>query len=846
MDANRAFCKANGVTKEFIIGKTAEELGLLLDPTVAGRIAEQLSLEGSIDREEISVRLLTGERRSVLFSTKVVTVSGRPHALSVFQDITERKEAEQKLRESEQRFQTIFNESPYSIVLNELPGGTFVDVNRHFCEANRVTKESVVGKTAEELKAIPNPDNPGWMKTKLLRDGRIDWEEMPMRRLTGEMVTGLISSRVITLAGKPYALTMVQDITERKRAETALQESERRFRTLFESAADALLLLKDNLVVDCNDSALLVFGCTKDDLLGQPYYRFSPLVQPDGRQSEEKALEKFQRALAGTPQFFEWKHSRHNETPFDAEVSFTRLEISGQPHLQAGVRDVTARKQTEEELRRLSIAIDQAAEEIMITGQDATIQYVNPAFEKITGYSRQEAIGQNARLLKSGVHEGDLSENLWATLDQGGVWSGRMTNKHKDGRLIHEDATISPLVNSRGELTGYVSLMKDVTEEVRLQAQLLQAQKMEAIGTLAGGVAHDFNNILMALMGYTSILQMKMSQHDPLRLYVDQIASSTGKAANITQSLLAFGRKQVMELRPHKVNEIVKDLEKMLRRLLPEDIELGLALTGDITVMADMTQIDQVLINLAVNARDAMPKGGRLHIETGQLEIDKEFRKLHGFGKSGRYAVISVSDTGMGMDEKTQEKIFEPFFTTKEPGKGTGLGLSIVYGIVKQHEGYVEVLTQPNKGTTFHIYLPEAKERPRERRAATRHVKGGTETILFAEDNPDIRKIAQEILAMGGYTVIAAVDGEDAVQKFIENQDTIKGLILDVVMPRKNGKEAYEEILKVKKNVKVLFMSGYTGDVVLDKGISDEGYHYISKPLAPEALLRKIREVLDR
>jgi two-component system, cell cycle sensor histidine kinase and response regulator CckA len=386
----------------------------------------------------------------------------------------------------------------------------------------------------------------------------------------------------------------------------------------------------------------------------------------------------------------------------------------------------------------------------------------------------------------------------------------------------------------------------DLTERRGLEAQLLQAQKMEAIGTLAGGVAHDFNNILMAIMGYANILQMRMVENDPLRVYVDQIASSTGKAANLTQSLLAFSRKQTMELHPRSTNMIVRDVEKLLKRLVPEDVKFTVSLNEDVTIMADVTQIDQVLMNLISNAKDAMPKGGALHVEVKPVEIGKVFRQTYGFGEPGRYSMISVTDTGSGMDEATQKRIFEPFFTTKEAGKGTGLGLSIAYGIVKQHNGYITVSSQLGEGTTFEIYLPAVDTPASELGQASEKAPGGTETVLVAEDNNDVRGIVVTILRVAGYTVMEASDGEDAVRRYKDQREKINLLILDVVMPGKNGKEVYEEIHALDPSIPALFMSGYTGDVVLDKGLQDTTVNYISKPLKANELLIKVREVLER
>jgi len=340
---------------------------------------------------------------------------------------------------------------------------------------------------------------------------------------------------------------------------------------------------------------------------------------------------------------------------------------------------------------------------------------------------------------------------------------------------------------------------------------------------------------------------MKMDSDDPLKIYVEHMLIASEKAVNLTHSLLTFSRKQAIRLQPQKVNVMIRGIEKILQRLLTEDIELKVMTADkDITVMADLTQIDQVLLNLAANARDVMPNGGMLRIETEEVEIDYEFIRSYGYGNPGIYARISISDTGTGMDEQTKQKIFEPFFTTKEVGKGTGLGLSIVYGIVKQHNGYINVVSELGKGTTFHIYLPVVTTATEEMKLASIDVKSGTETILLAEDNPDLQKLQEEVLNSKGYTTIAATDGEMAIARFMEHKDSIDLLMLDVVMPKKNGKEVFDEIRKIRPDIKVLFTSGYTGDVVIDKGVYDGAVEFIQKPISPNELLGKIREVLDK
>jgi PAS domain S-box-containing protein len=417
--------------------------------------------------------------------------------------------------------------------------------------------------------------------------------------------------------------------------------------------------------------------------------------------------------------------------------------------------------------------------------------------------------------------------------------------KKKDGTFF--DAQLESIAVQVDGRPVVNTIVTDITERKRLEDQLCQARKMEAVGTLAGGVAHDFNNILTVIMGLASLIQMSIEKDDTLRQRIDQIVASSARAADLTQSLLAFSRTQWATLEPRKVNGVVKSTAKLLTRLLPEEIRLMMNLSDeDMTILLDVTQIGQVLMNLATNARDAMPQGGSLTLTTERARLDESFKKTHGFGRMGEYVRLSVSDTGTGMDEKTMERIFEPFFTTKEVGKGTGLGLASAYGIVKQHNGYITASSSPFKGTTFDIYLPLITTPSPQEAPMIREIKGGAETILIVENDRDVRHMLARILESHGYTIIEAVDGDDAIRVHREHKDKVDLIILDVVMSGKYGKEALAEIARTAPRVKAIFTSGYTGDVVIDKGIQSESVDLLKKPLSATALLAKVREVLDR
>ena len=520
--------------------------------------------------------------------------------------------------------------------------------------------------------------------------------------------------------------------------------------------------------------------------------------------------------------------------------------------VQGTVQDITKTREAEESLReaeeKYRNIYENAVEGIFQTTPDGRIISANPAFAHILGYETTADLSGNISDMGRQVFASERrrKEYMHLMTTQSVVRDFEAQVQCRDGNVQWVAINARSVGGEGGSPLYHEGTIENITERKKLETQLRHAQKMESIGTLAGGVAHDFNNVLTTIMGYCSLMMMKAGDSHPFLGYVNQIMEAANRASTLTQSLLAFSRKQAMETKAVDVNEAIKGVEKLLRRIIGEDIELTTSLaTEKLIVVAGEGQIGQLLLNLATNARDAMPDGGSLTITTEHVHLSGELVKTYD-GKEGAYVALEVTDTGTGMDEKTKDQVFDPFFTTKEVGKGTGLGLSIVYGIVNQLKGYVDVASVPGKGAKFTVYLPLAEVSTGADTLQERvELRGGSEVILVAEDNAQVREIVTATLSDFGYTIIEAIDGEDAIEKFKESKGGIDLLLLDVIMPRKNGKEAYVEIKRMRPDVRAIFMSGYTGDILSRKGISREGIPMISKPIIVEKLLREIREVLD-
>ena len=513
------------------------------------------------------------------------------------------------------------------------------------------------------------------------------------------------------------------------------------------------------------------------------------------------------------------------------------------------IGEEAAHRKVEEARALLATAVDQSGEAIVITDTRGTILYVNPAFEKSTGYTSAEALGQNPRILRSGTQDAEFYRGMWETLSRGEVWNGHFFNRRKDGTLLEEDATISPVRDATGAIVNYVAVKRDVTREVQLEAQFRQSQKMDGIGQLAGGVAHDFNNILAAILMQTELVATTEGLPGKVREGLREIAEYTERAASLTRQLLLFSRRQVMQPRDLDLNELVTSLTQMLQRIIGEDVRLQLNLHPKaLMTHADPGMLDQVLLNLVVNARDAMPGGGRLFIETSERIFSPEEAASIPDVSPGRKVCLRATDTGAGIAPDSIGHIFEPFFTTKEIGKGTGLGLATVFGIVKQHGGSLAVESELGRGATFQIFLPatgKTRALPDEP-SAKPAPRGGTETVLLVEDEDAVRLLTRVLLERAGYKVLEATDGVQAMRLWEQHHESIRLLLTDMVMPEGvSGRELALCLQGLKPSLRVIFFSGYSAEIAGRQLALKHGQNFMPKPFSTQQLLEIVRRSLD-
>ncbi len=639
----------------------------------------------------------------------------------------------------------------------------------------------------------------------------------------------------------------ITDSTEQQQAREALRESEERFRIQVEHAPEAIVVydVAAGRFVDANQNAERLFGLSRAELLERSIGEVTPPRQPDGRDSGAAAAELVHRALHGEKPVFEWSHRHASGRDVPCEVRLASLPYAGRSFVRGSITDITDRKDAMDALTRLQAAIDSSLNGVAIADLDGVLIYVNRALLSLWGYRERSAVlGRDVRSFW--VHPEEPAAVIAAMQNTEG-WSGEMTAMRADGAPLAVRVNASRFFDSSGHPAGMLASFADVTEEKRLQAQLLQAQKMESVGRLAGGIAHDFNNLLTVMKGYLELTIATLPPDDTVRRDLVAVDRAADSAARLTQQLLAFSRKQIIAPVVLDLNEVATRVHDMLQRLLGEDVELQVLTDPDLALVRfDPGQAEQILVNLAVNARDAMPNGGRLTLETSNVVLDDDYLKDRPDMRRGEYVLLAVSDTGLGMSTETREHAFEPFFTTKEIGRGTGLGLAMIHGAVSQNGGRVEVYSEPGHGTSFKIYLPSVVGLdPPSMVATPARLPRGHETIVVVEDDDTVRALAVRLLERQGYRVFAFFDGPSTLEWLRRSTDHIDLLLTDVIMPSMNGKVLAEAVRALRPETRVLYASGYTSNVIVHHGVLKAGVEFLAKPYTISALAARVREVLD-
>ena len=857
LDANPFLTELLGYRREELVGNELWEIGLFRDIEANQAAFRTLQEQGYIRYEDLPLTTKDGRHIQVEFVSNTYDAGDARVIQCNIRDITERNKAEDAVRQSHKRLRDLIDGlGPAMFVGLLTPDGMLIDVNQPPLAEAGLKAEDVLGKPFEETHWwAHSPDIQRQLREAIVRcargeasrydvrtqgvDGQfidIDFSLQPLRDEAGS-VAFLIPSAVV--------------ITDRKRADEALRKSEEKFRTLAEAIPQIVWMTRpDGWNTYFNRRWMEYTGLTLAESVGD---RWTTPFHPDDKQRAGDA----------------WRHATATTSQYEVECRLRRADgvyrwwlIRGAPlrDPEGGIlkwfgtcTDIDDLKRSEAEraelLARLNLQIERLPMAYLLSGPDMRYTRWNPAAERIFGFTQAEVLGKHPFEVIVPPEAQPQVANVFARLAAGDMDAhGSSENITRDGRHITCEWYNTPLFGPEGIFQGILSLAQDITARKLLEEQFRQAQKMEAFGQLAGGVAHDFNNLLTIINGYSDLLLESLPESDPSRQMIAEIHEAGERSAGLTRQLLAFSRRQVLTTQILNLNEVVADTDKMLRRLIGEDIRLTTTLEAHPwAVRADPGQVEQVLLNLAVNARAAMPKGGRLTIETKNVELDESYVRTHMYARAGPYVLLSVTDTGSGMPPEVLAKIFEPFFTTKETGKGTGLGLATVYGIVKQSGGHVAVYSEVGLGTSFKVYLPQTEEPSQRSPAPSRMLAPprGTETILLAEDAAAVRALTRTILTGCGYRVLEAADGEEAVQVAAGHDGPIHLLITDVVMPGAGGRAVAERLTEQYPRMRVIYVSGYTDDAVIRHGVLREGVHFIQKPFTPAGLARKIRAVLD-
>jgi PAS domain S-box-containing protein len=845
LDVNDEFLRMVQRPREEVIGHTALEIQIWESTAQRNATLEQAREFGSARNIELAVHTGAGQVRQVLWSAEAVVIGGENCLLGTALDITDRKEAEENLRESEERYRQLFELESDAVMLIDWETHRLVDVNQSALRLYGYTREEFLQMKVESVSAEPEVTDSTVAAEKAFTPLR--WH----RRRNGERFAVEITANVIIHQGRRMELATLRDITVRQQVMDMLAEATDQ---LLEAQRLAGLGSYEFDVANGRWKGSEVLG----EILGlaEPGLSYDTdawlgIVHPEDRAALRRHL--FEEVLKSRQPFdrgFRIVRANDREERWVHGLGRLVLNERGEVTRLVGViQDITERKRDQERMNVHLSALTAAANVIVITNRDGKIEWVNPAFTKLTGYSAEEAVGNTPRLLNSHRQPPAFYANLWVTILTGNVWHGELVNRRKNGECYTEDMTITPVRGADGQITHFVAVKQDVTEQRAMEKRMLQAQKMEAIGTLAGGIAHDFNNILAAMFGYAYLLQQDTEGNSGAQENVEEILKATGRAKDLVQQILTFSQQREQKPEVVHLDTVVKEAIKFLRASMPAQIKIEMNLAADApAVLADPTQIYQVTINLATNALHAMEgRPGRLTVALEGFEPDAKFIHSHPEFKPLPYARLTVADTGQGMDAKTLERIFEPFFTTKPVGKGTGLGLAVVHGIVQTHNGAITVESEVDRGSTFRLYFPGQKQKAAPPADRGRQAPAGAgQRILLLDDEPALTSALQRVLARLNYQVTTTNSARESLQWCRRDPAQFDLVITDLTMPEMTGLEVARQLRALRPDLPVILTSGFSADINQETLAAAGVCELLEKPISRITLADVIHRVLAR
>jgi len=755
---------------------------------------------------------------------------------------------EQGMRTSELRYRRLFEAAQDGILILDAESGMIMDVNPFLISLLGLSHEAFLGRKIWELGFFKDIAANEAKFEELKAREYVRYEDLPLETADGRRIEVEFVSNVYLEDGSKVIQCNIRDVSARKHAEAAFRSSEQ----LIEGILNAI-----PVSVFWKDSNLVYLGCNA------AFARDAGFAEPKeiiGKDDFQMGWNRDQAELyraadhnvieGGIPSFLieepQDVPGREHRTLLTSKVPLrnTKGEVSG---VLGTYLDITQRKAADASHERLAKAVEHAAETIVITDAQGVIVYANPAFEETTGYTCEEALGLNPRILKSGKHDAEFYRKMWSVIKRGETWRGHLVNRRKDGTLYDEEATISPVRDPGGMVVNYVAVKRDVTQELKVESQVRQMQKMEGIGTLASGIAHDLNNVLAPILLALELLDSYVTDRDGRDL-IETMRQSAQHGANLVKQVLSFARGAKLELAALDLVTLWKEMESIIRDTFPKNIILNLQYSPDLyAVEGDSTQLRQVFMNLCVNARDAMPKGGMLDISMKNVALDDIYAGMNPNAKAGTYVVIQVSDKGGGIPRNIQEKIFDPFFTTKEPGKGTGMGLATVMSIVKSHGGFINLYSEEGNGSSFNVYLPSMlspKESGETEVEQGKPHRGHGETVLLVDDEEKVLSVAKMVLEKAGYRVITATNGAEALALYVQHGGRIDIVLTDMAMPVMDGRATILAIKAMNPEAKIIASSGLISDVDSASIKKLGAMKLIPKPYTAETMLRALTEVL--